>query len=177
MFSCNQCDKSFDSYRGLNGHMRVHGPLKGSYSPPRQQKSLHQFRCLNCDKKGTYSLNNRYGLYCSNKCQGEYEWETVYKPKILRGETRGPSILKKYLTEEFGYKCSVCEIFDWQGKKLVLRLDHIDGNSDNNLPNNLRLICPNCDSQTDTFTGRNIKNTKRNRYLQRYKSQKKQKGR
>lgn len=41
-------------------------------------------------------------------------------------------------------------------------LDHIDGDNHNNLPSNLRWICPNCNSQLDTFAGRNIKN--KNKY-------------
>lgn len=43
----------------------------------------------------------------------------------------------------------------WFGKPLVLILDHIDGNRRNGLVSNLRLLCPNCNSQTETFCGRN----------------------
>lgn len=51
--------------------------------------------------------------------------------------------------------CSECGIEDWFGKPLVLELDHINGiNTDNRLEN-LRLLCPNCHSQTHTFRGRN----------------------
>jgi 5-methylcytosine-specific restriction endonuclease McrA len=38
---------------------------------------------------------------------------------------------------------------------LVLECDHIDGVPTNHNPSNLRLICPNCHSQTNTFKGRN----------------------
>jgi hypothetical protein len=41
------------------------------------------------------------------------------------------------------------------GRPLVLVLDHIDGNSENNRRDNLRLVCPNCDSQLPTFKMRN----------------------
>lgn len=39
----------------------------------------------------------------------------------------------------------------WQGRDLVLELDHIDGDCLNNRLENLRWLCPNCHSQTDTY--------------------------
>jgi hypothetical protein len=42
------------------------------------------------------------------------------------------------------------------GHDLSLELDHIDGDSTNNTPGNLRFLCPNCHSQTPTFRGRNV---------------------
>lgn len=60
--------------------------------------------------------------------------------------------------EEVEYKCSICGMEPvWQGKPLVLTMDHIDGNTDNCLLENLRWVCPNCDRQLPTFCGRNKK--------------------
>ena len=53
-----------------------------------------------------------------------------------------------------------------------MQLDHIDGNSDNNFLDNLRLLCPNCHTQTETFSTRQKKNTVRNRYLRKSKGYK-----
>jgi hypothetical protein len=53
------------------------------------------------------------------------------------------------------YFCSICKISTWIEKKLSLHLDHIDGNSKNNDLSNLRFLCPNCHSQTDTYCGKN----------------------
>lgn len=65
--------------------------------------------------------------------------------------------LKKRLVKEglFIYKCSSCGIKEWQGKPIALQMDHINGiNSDNRLEN-LRLLCPNCHSQTETWGNKN----------------------
>lgn len=58
----------------------------------------------------------------------------------------------------FENKCSICGLDGmWNGKKLVMRLDHINGVNDDNRIDNLRMVCPNCDSQLETFSGGNVK--------------------
>lgn len=56
-------------------------------------------------------------------------------------------------------RCEWCGIEDmWNNKPIRIQLDHIDGNKQNNLSENLRYLCPNCHSQTDTFCSKNKKN-------------------
>jgi Zn finger protein HypA/HybF involved in hydrogenase expression len=55
-------------------------------------------------------------------------------------------------------KCSECgQLSEWNGKPLVLHLDHINGDSSDNKLENLRILCPHCHSQTPTFAGRRQK--------------------
>ena len=63
--------------------------------------------------------------------------------------------LKKLIVHEQSNKCNRCGLNSWNDKPLVLELDHIDGNNKNNVRENLRCLCPNCHSQTDTWRGRN----------------------
>lgn len=54
--------------------------------------------------------------------------------------------------------CSICgQLPEWNGKPLTLQLDHINGVSNDNRLENLRIVCPHCHSQTNTFSGRNMK--------------------
>jgi Zn finger protein HypA/HybF involved in hydrogenase expression len=51
-------------------------------------------------------------------------------------------------------KCHQCGVVDWVKGPLNLELDHIDGDNKNNTITNLRFLCPNCHSQTETFKGK-----------------------
>ena len=53
-------------------------------------------------------------------------------------------------------QCEECKIIDWNGKPLMIELDHINGNSKDHRLENLRMLCPNCHSQTDTFRAKNM---------------------
>lgn len=64
--------------------------------------------------------------------------------------------IRKYIFESQNCKCAICGIDSiWQGKELHFILDHIDGDASNNDKDNLRLICPNCDSQLPTYKSKN----------------------
>lgn len=66
------------------------------------------------------------------------------------------NVIRYYIKETQNYKCAICGIGDtWNGKELHFVLDHIDGDASNNWKDNLRLICPNCDSQLDTYKSKN----------------------
>lgn len=75
----------------------------------------------------------------------------VKNSKYTYSDLKGKLIKNKLLED----KCSECGLKDqWNGKLLVLQIDHINGEHDDNRIENLRLLCPNCHSQTDTFCGK-----------------------
>lgn len=74
---------------------------------------------------------------------------------ILNNKVKFDSVqLKKRLLHEgiLENKCVKCGNLDeWNNEPLTLELDHINGDSNDNRIENLRILCPNCHSQTDTF--------------------------
>ena len=53
-------------------------------------------------------------------------------------------------------KCECCNNTEWLGKPISLEVDHINGNSTDHRLDNLKILCPNCHAQTDTYRGKNI---------------------
>lgn len=120
----------------------------------------------NCDLKfntfkryakqlGVYNPNSKNDIIDNlNKHRGKRKQtpinEIIFENKHpLYGTTK----LKERLIKEncIEYKCNKCGISKWNNEKIVLHLEHIDGNSLNHHISNLTLLCPNCHSQTKTY--------------------------
>lgn len=75
----------------------------------------------------------------------KYTYRTTLKKRLIRA---GLLI----------YVCSECNMVPvWNNKKLTLQIDHINGVSNDNRLENLRILCPNCHTQTKTYGGKNSK--------------------
>ena len=84
------------------------------------------------------------------------------KQSMYRGNYSPRSFKKDFLKEQDN-KCAICgSPPEWNGKTLVFVLDHIDGDASNNIRENLRMVCPNCDRQLPTFKSKNKHSTRRN---------------
>lgn len=129
----------------------------------KNKKIKNNKKCLNCG-----SILNRNNKFCSLNCSSEHKHYESYKNFLLNNDdycrpNYSPKSFKDIFLKEQEFKCDICKMENkWEDKELIFVMDHIDGDASNNKRDNIRLICPNCDSQTITFKSRNKNSTRRN---------------
>lgn len=113
-------------------------------------------------------LNSCQSTYCSISCHKEKVYTDRKLYWLNTGCFQSNKMIKRYLTDLCGYSCNVCGISEWNDMKLSLEVDHIDGHNDDCRFSNVRLICPNCHSQTETYKAKNKGNGRVSR-MERYR--------
>lgn len=112
--------------------------------------------CLNCGSN--FKSYVAGAKYCSHNCDKQHKSATKLeenKKLIVEGLITNRPTIYKVLESLFGSACQECGITEHNRLPIKCQVDHIDGDSTNNRLDNLRLLCPNCHSQTNTFAGRN----------------------
>ena len=124
-------------------------------------------KCNNCKRK--HLTKN---LFCTRECRDEWRFKETVK-RIKKGELKDTNreTIKKAVIRLSGHQCQICKMTEWQGQKIPLILDHIDGSHENNKLDNLRLVCPNCDAQLPTYKSKNRGKGRKNRTIEYYKAQ------
>lgn len=120
------------------------------------------YNCLDCGKLNEHKPNTKE-KYCNLSCMHSHH-KKVFIEKWLNGtidpiktysgvNNTTSTHIRKYLFEECAKKCVKCGWGELNQKTglVPLQINHIDGDSTNNLRKNLEVLCPNCHSLTDTF--------------------------
>lgn len=117
-------------------------------------------KALNVDWRTFKKEAEKYNLYQRSNGGGKkFELQDILDGKHPQYPTS--KIIPRLVKEGYKqYKCECCGITKWNGKRIGLELNHIDGNNSNHKLSNLEILCPNCHSQTDTFKARNIRKKK-----------------
>ena len=153
MNECHYCKKEFVPKKHSKGKYcsrscaaRVNNTLY-----PKRPNPFKIRECLSCFKR----LTKSQAKFCSKECSGKYKrMELVTKWKsgnnkygILR------YCFRNYLLEQAENKCTECgwNIPNPKIGKPILTVDHIDGNWTNNAYENLKVLCYNCHTLTETF--------------------------
>lgn len=147
----------------------VRNANSGRTSPKKGYRSNIK-TCKNCNQIIKH-LIPREQIFCNAECAGKFKTKLAYdnyynNQEHFKNKLCNLFHLKHHFLKEQNHKCSICNIENcWNGKILVFVLDHIDGNAANNIRENLRLICPNCDSQLETYKKKNKNSARKERYI------------
>ena len=161
--TCLNCDCKFKSTKSqsrkfcsqscsaiFNNRKRVkkENENKKENKSKRIRKKKEIGTCLNCKSEIIRDNGKTTAKYCSIDCQ------MVFQMNLRIGSGKASSrTLKNYLIKSFGNKCMLCgwdKINPITGR-VPIELEHVDGDSENNSLDNLKLLCPNCHSLTPTY--------------------------
>jgi len=139
----------------------------------RDEYDLSPKRCCFCGN--IIDFEKRKGKFCNHSCAAKFnnsKFPKRIKEVKLKKEYLGPeqilalhekkkntrNVRKALIKIGRPYRCELCNLGpEWNGKKLVLQVDHKSGNRLDDRQENVRFLCPNCHTQTETFTSKNMK--------------------
>ncbi|GAB5492939.1 MAG: hypothetical protein Phog2KO_31540 [Phototrophicaceae bacterium] len=160
---CPNCDKKLPYKKRHNKFCNQSCSASYNNRGVLRVKSDNPKHCAHCGNV----KETRKNKYCDTCIEDNVYSNKVFDTTVAKQD----STRRRILLEKRDYKCESCGLVEWLGQDIPLELDHIDGDSDNNLESNLRLICPNCHALTDTYKGANSGNSarqkmRRHRYKQ-----------
>lgn len=147
-FCCRSCAMSYNN-RGV----RRHGLPRAKF-------------CIQCGADMSGHCGKRY---CSRICCRAYLRAKKDREILADPNAANPRALRKLLIKFRGHRCESCNLTHWLDQPIPLEQDHINGDSSDNSPENLRLICPNCHALTPTYKGRNPRGSGRAKRRERYR--------
>lgn len=178
-FCCSSCSatynnkiisKNIERNNKISESLKKFNSLNGTLNNRKDKiKSLKESHCLYCNNLISSSLSGNR-KFCNRECHINYK-NKIFYDRIENGDiTLNYRRYKSYLIYKYGAKCMECgwEKVNSYTNRIPIEMEHIDGNSNNNSLDNLKLLCPSCHSLTKTYKGANIGNGRHNR-RQRYK--------
>lgn len=142
-----------------------------NWIPHNKGKSVK--KCVNCFCE--FISTSTKAKYCTKDCEFDFKKKNKYEHYLKNQDDfcriTTMRFVKQHILQEQNGVCEICKIENlWNGKPIVFILDHINGDASNNKRDNLRLICPNCDSQLDTYKSKNKNSARKERYRLNYKN-------
>ena len=140
--------EKYDNIHQILKHLGVNANGSGAYKTFKNHCDRMGVKIPKNKNKGRQNFGNKIPLEEILVENSTYQNRSRLKIRLIRNGL-------------LNYECEICNIKEWNGKKISLHLDHINGVNNDNRIENLRFLCPNCHSQTDTHGSKKLKKKKR----------------
>lgn len=152
---CKKCAKSFTPKSGLKSYCSLACRNSRSFSEESKKKKAESAKAhwsgLSVEKRA--ELIRKIAESETRNTTVKQTWIKKFTEKSW--DQLGNDGKRRRVFEEQNQCCKECGISEWRGQPLSLELNHIDGNNQNYVRENLEALCPNCHSITPNWRGRN----------------------
>lgn len=158
MPSCRKCGAKFKPSPNGRGKFCSRSCSNSYWNSkrPKRKRTARRYTCINCK---VFLKKNSQKKYCSSGCQVDYRNKEIirrWRNREDEGTTKSGCLkttIRNYLLAKCNHKCPRCE---WGEKnpyldKVILTIEHKDGDAFNNDPDNIEVLCYNCHTLTPTF--------------------------
>ncbi|MFJ4897215.1 HNH endonuclease signature motif containing protein [Streptomyces sp. NPDC088727] len=146
---CHQLAAAVTKSRSLAGVLKALGQVDNGGARARLKRDIDKYRLSTAHFSGQGHSAGSRSPYRKPA--------TKILVRLETGAARTRTTLLRRALDDVGkpHMCEKCGTNDnWRGNRLVLEIDHVDGDRLNNRQENLRYLCPSCHSQTETFSKR-----------------------
>lgn len=184
-FCCSRCARSFTTYaKRLEINQKVSNTLLSRAGPwflPSDEAIIEAVPRASSIRNLIKILGFRYSGHRATKFKEkviELKLDTTHFFKIrsfaeiFSYNEKKPHLATWLIKAGRKYQCEICgQDKLWQGKKITLHVDHINGSKNDHRFENLRFLCPNCHAQTPTYSWKNVRRLRKCSQLEQLEAQ------
>jgi HNH endonuclease len=166
--TCGECVRNFGMTHTAWRKAILRGELRVAQTPFPDRRRKHDWVAIQAHYDAGASVRgcaSAFGFcveaWSKAVARGEIRPRLPGMPidELLSSDRRDRAHVKRRLLHAgiLKNKCSVCGLSEWKGEYLSMHLDHVNGVRSDHRLENLRMLCPNCHSQTPTYGGKNLR--------------------
>lgn len=167
-FCCSSCAATYNNKRRKR-RQKIEGRPTASVEEKivkqeKTHKQENEYICEYCGK--TFKSKDKNRRFCSVECNRNNNAKLRAEKTIekwlsgnlkVKSCSKIPESVRRFLFQKTDYKCEECgfEGYNKITNNTILQIHHVDGDCENNKPENLKVLCPNCHAMTENYMALN----------------------